>query len=115
MTELVSKLEAWGCDVNSALDRFDQDEELYVDCLKIFATDENFSALKKALEDKNVEEAFNAAHALKGVAGNLSLGLLYQSICTVSDALKAGDLATAVLAYPDVEKTKAEYDKIVEK
>lgn len=113
MKDIIQELTDWGCDTASALERFDQDRDLYVECLKIFASDENFAALKEALEAKNTDSAFNAAHALKGVAGNLSLGILYQDICTVSDALKAGDMESALLGYPEVEKTKRQYDDIV--
>ncbi len=113
MKDIIQALQEWGCDTGAALERFDQDKDLYVECLKIFATDENFTLLKNALVDDKVEEAFNAAHALKGVSGNLSLGNLYQNICSVSDALKIGDLATAKIAFEDMVRSKEEYDKIV--
>ena len=113
MKNVIDELAKWGCDIPSALERFDGDKELYTECLKIFASDENFDALKKNMEDKNAEEAFKAAHALKAVAGNLSLGILYKNICTVSDSLKAGDFNAAAAVYPEVEKAKKEYDKII--
>jgi HPt (histidine-containing phosphotransfer) domain-containing protein len=113
MKDIIDELAKWGCDIPSALERFDGDKDLYKECLKIFASDENFDGLKKNMADKNVEEAFKSAHALKGVAGNLSLGILYKNICTVSDSLKAGDFATAEANYPELEKAKKEYDKII--
>lgn len=113
MKNIIDELAAWGCDIPSALERFDGDKALYTECLKIFASDENFAALKKNMAEKNTEEAFKAAHALKGVACNLSLGSLYTNICKVSDSLKAGDFNAAAAAYPDVEKAKNEYDKII--
>ena len=113
MKDVIKDLAVWGCDTNSALERFSGDKDLYNECLKIFTEDNNFGDLGKALEAKNVDQAFNSAHALKGVAGNLSLGKLYDAICRVSDSLKAGDLERALVEYPDLQKAKIEYDKIV--
>lgn len=48
-----------------------------------FLTDESFSALQKAMEEEKYEEAFRAAHTLKGVSLNLGFTNLY----TVSDEL----------------------------
>jgi len=41
------------------------------------------------------------------------LGILYKNICTVSDSLKAGDFNAVAAVYPEVEKAKKEYDKII--
>lgn len=113
MKDIIKELAIWGCDINSALERFGGDRVLYTDCLKIFVTDNNFGDLEKALDKKDVETAFSCAHALKGVAGNLSLGELYDSICRVSDSLKQGDLERALVEYPDMKKAKITYDKII--
>ena len=113
MKDIIKELAIWGCDINRALERFGGDKELYKECLKIFVDDNNFPDLEKALDKKNVEAAFSSAHALKGVAGNLSLGELYDSICRVSDALKQGDLERALVEYPDMKKAKITYDKII--
>ena len=113
MKDVIKDLAVWGCDIASALERFGGDKELYKECLHIFVSDENFPKLEQALNDKNVEEAFGYAHALKGMAGNLSLGELYDNICRVSDSLKRGDLETALVEYPDLKKSKIAYDKII--
>ena len=43
-------LKEWKCDVEGALERFLDDEELYLQCLNIFSTDENFAKLKEYIE-----------------------------------------------------------------
>ena len=45
----------------------------------------------KALEAKDLKEAFEAAHALKGVAGNLALDPLYDAVCEIVEPLRAGE------------------------
>ena len=44
------------------------------------------------LEEKNVEEAFRAAHTLKGVAQNLGFTPLYEATATLTEVLRAGNL-----------------------
>ena len=106
-------LSQWGCDIPSALERFDGDEELYVECLEIFANDKNFEDLPQKLQEKDYEGAFNAAHSLKGVAANLSLGPLLEAISLISDKLKAGDYAVIEQNYPKLVEAKKKYDEIV--
>ena len=40
---------------------------------------------------KNYKEAFEAAHSLKGVLGNLSLTPLYDKVCEITELLRAGE------------------------
>ncbi len=110
---VIEKLRAWSCDVDSALERFVDDEELYESCLEIFAEDSNFLALDQALATQDFTAAFEAAHALKGVASNLSLGALQDSIITVSDELKRGENEMALQHYPEMLKQKDTFLKLI--
>lgn len=112
--DVIEALRAWGCDIDSALERFEDDRELYRECLYIFVKDGNFEALAKALKDDNYDDAFNYAHALKGVAGNLSLGPLADSIAVVSDHLKHSEYEAAVGAYDKLVANKAKFDALLE-
>ena len=60
-----------GTDVEGALDRFCGDEALYATCLIRFLGDDTMPALNAAVASANWDDAFTAAHALKGLAGNL--------------------------------------------
>ena len=96
MNELLKKLEDWGCDIAGAMERVVDDEELYVTCLEIFLTDENFEALGTAIAEKNLDAAFEYAHALKGVAANLGLTPVYAPVSELVEILRKqadGDLA----------------------
>lgn len=57
-----------------------------------FPGDPSFSQLQSTLEEKNVEEAFRAAHTLKGVAQNLGFTPLYEATATLTEVLRAGNL-----------------------
>ncbi len=60
--------------------------------VKRFPADPSFPSLKTALKEGNAEEAFRAAHTLKGVAQNLGLDSLYESASAVTEVLRGGSL-----------------------
>lgn len=55
-----------------------------------FLTDESFSALQKAMAEEKYEEAFRAAHTLKGVGLNLGFTKLYAASDALTEALRGG-------------------------
>lgn len=58
-------------DVQGALRRFSGDEKLYFSCLEMFLKDPTLDELNSAIAEQSWDEAFTAAHALKGLAGNM--------------------------------------------
>ena len=58
-------------DIQGALKRLNDNEELYAFCLKSFLDDDTVFRLNEALKDGLWDDAFTAAHALKGLAGNM--------------------------------------------
>ncbi len=84
------KLRDWGCAVDEALSRVVDDRELYRDCLIMFAEDEGFSTLGKQLDDKNLQGAFDTAHTIKGVSGNLGLTPIFDTISKIVEPLRIG-------------------------
>ena len=69
-----------------------------------FLNDPSFSDLKSALAENRIEDAFRAAHTLKGVCVNLGFDKLYECSSEFTEILRAGstDGADALLA--EVEK-----------
>lgn len=90
MEEVFKTLEEWGCDVAGALERFLDDKDLYMTCLETVITDRNFDKLGVALEEKNVLEAFDCAHTLKGVFANLGLTPMFSIVETIVEPLRGG-------------------------
>lgn len=112
---LLAALQAWGCDVDGAQERFMGNTALYLRCLCLFSQDENFEQLHTAVAQNRLKDAFEAAHALKGVAANLGLRPLLpylestlQRLRTAANKTQA-ETACAVLD-KQTEKLKAFID-----
>ncbi len=108
--ELKEKLIQAGVDVNSALERFMGNSALMIKFLKKFPADENYNILVTSLEADNFDDAFKAAHTLKGLCGNLSLTKLQSVVSEQTELLRAGNGPEAKKFMPEVIK---EYEEIV--
>lgn len=83
--------QAMGADYEEVFGRL-RNERLITKFVLKFPGDPSFSQLQSTLEEKNVEEAFRAAHTLKGVAQNLGFTPLYEATATLPEVLRAGNL-----------------------
>lgn len=75
-----------------------------------FQDDKSYESLQEALREKNYEEAFRAAHTLKGVAQNLSFKSLGESSSALTEALRGKK------EEPDrelVKKVEKDYEQII--
>ncbi|WP_242369402.1 Hpt domain-containing protein [Adlercreutzia muris] len=105
MTEhLADKLAPFGIDYVDAMDRFGDNGELYERLALKYLDDGHLVALKAAMEVRDFSEGYGQAHALKGVAGNLSFKDLFECAALVSDALYAGEYEAAEKHLPEVER-----------
>lgn len=77
MSGLKECLEAYGADYAATMERFMGNEGLYLKIFDMFFQDENLNRLGAALKEEDYAAAFEAAHTLKGVAGNMGDWLLF--------------------------------------
>jgi HPt (histidine-containing phosphotransfer) domain-containing protein len=75
-------------DYEGALERFVGNEALYRKFLVKFLDDKNFPGLKHSIEQNDLVAAFQYAHTLKGVVGNLGLNLLYTTMHPLVELLR---------------------------
>ncbi|MBR6173410.1 MAG: Hpt domain-containing protein [Eubacterium sp.] len=85
----IEALREYGADVEKGLGRCMGNEALYLRLVGLIPAEENFKKLQEELDAKDLQKAFEAAHALKGVTGNLSLTPLYDSIVRITERLRA--------------------------
>ena len=69
-----------------------------------FLEDKNFSMLKKAMENRDVENAFIAAHTLKGVAQTLGFAILGKSASDLTEVLRKRTFDGADRLFEKVER-----------
>lgn len=103
MTTLADKLAPYGIDYVDAMDRFGDNAELYERLALKYLNDSHLVGLQAAIEAGNFSDGYSEAHALKGVAGNLSFKDLFHCAALVSDALYAGESEAAIEHLPEVE------------
>ena len=85
------KLEAYGVDVPTTMERLANSEPLYLKCLDIFVADTNVEKLGAAVEQGDLRAGFEAAHALKGVAANLGLQPFVDKISAMVEPFRSSD------------------------
>lgn len=100
---LADKLALYGIDYVDAMDRFGDNAELYERLALKYLNDTHLVSLQAAIEAHEFSDGYSEAHALKGVAGNLSFVDLFKTAALVSDALYAGESDAAIDYLPQVE------------
>lgn len=108
--ELKQELEDWGVGFAEASERFMGNEDLMEKFLVKFLNDPNMELLEKSLQEKNAAEAFKACHALKGVAGNLSLNAFLQEVKDLTEILRADSLEGADALFATI---RPRYDALI--
>ena len=102
-----AQLTAAGIDVEDAMERFMHNEGLMLKFLLRFSEDQSMSQLRLAMEHQDADGAFEAAHTLKGVAGNLSMTGLFHQTGILVEHLRNRDLAAAADEMPALEEQYA--------
>lgn len=85
----IDALKEYGANVDEGLGRCMGNEALYLKLVNTIPSEKNFETLKKSLDNNDLESAFDAAHALKGITGNLALTPLYDPIVEITELLRA--------------------------
>ena len=77
-------------------------EKFYFKMLKMGLASDQFEKLGAALDAGKLDEAFEAAHALKGVLGNLALTPIYTPLAEMTELLRAGKSEDYVTIYKPI-------------
>ncbi len=85
----VDQLREIGVQPEDGLQRCLNDEDFYLTLVKMVPADVGFQKLEEALAGGDLDAAFEAAHALKGVLGNLSLTPLLDPVVEITEHLRS--------------------------
>ena len=87
----LEKLRAYGANVDEGLARCMNNESFYLRMVRMALDDGSFGRLEQAVQARDKKAAFEAAHAMKGVMGNLSLTPLFRPVSEMTERLRAGE------------------------
>lgn len=105
-------LQSYGVNTKEGLSRCMNMEKFYFRMLGMGLKNDSFDKLEKLLAEGNLEEAFEQAHAIKGVVGNLAITPIYDKIADITESLRAKKDLDYVSLYKPV---KALRDELVAK
>ena len=105
----IETLKEFGADTEEGLARCMGMEDLYIQLLGTMLDDGNFAKLDAAVEAGDAVAAFEAAHALKGALGNLSLTPVCDPVTEITERLRGQS------EMPDLSDLMPKYKEALEK
>ncbi len=87
----IDELRRYGANTAEGLARCMNNESFYLRIVGMSLDDPNFEKLAAAVGKNDKKEAFEAAHALKGVLGNVALTPLYEPVSEMTELLRSGE------------------------
>ena len=105
----IAALNALGADTKTGLARCMDNEEFYLKMVRMCLEDDRYEKLPQAIQNGEIGQAFEYAHALKGTLGNVSLDNLLAPVAEITELARAEktDGYDALLL-----KMQEEYDKL---
>lgn len=85
----IEQLNEFGVNTKEGLARCMNKEKFYFRMLKMGLGSDQFEKLESALKANDHDNAFEAAHALKGILGNLALTPIYNPLAEMTEQLRA--------------------------
>lgn len=98
----IETLNEFGVNTKEGLTRCMNNEKFYFKMIKMGLASDQFDKLGAALENNQLDEAFEAAHALKGVLGNLALTPIYNPLAEMTELLRASKAEDYITMYKPI-------------
>ncbi len=106
----IQSLKDWGANTQEGLTRCMNNETFYLMLIKKVQQDTSLTKLLAALDAHDLDAAFEAAHALKGILANLALTPALIPVSELTELLRA----RREMDYSDLAaRTKAEMDALM--
>lgn len=80
--------EAYGGNYDVTIERFMGNETMYLKFFDMLFQDDNLTKLEEAINAEDWHSAFEAAHTLKGVVGNMGLTPIYDAVSNIVEPLR---------------------------
>lgn len=107
----VENLRTYGADVDEGIKRCLDDAGFYIELVESVIPDTRLEELEKLINDNDLDKAFEVAHALKGMYGNISLKPIYDPVCEITEHLRMGEK----IDYSElINEAKAQKQKLID-
>ncbi len=103
----IEKLNELGCDTSDGLKRCMDDKEFYLSLVPDALDKKRYEELEKKINEGDLKNAFEDAHALKGVLSNLAITPLFNVISEITELLRSEektDYSTLISEMWEVQK-----------
>ena len=85
----IEKMKEFGADTDDGLKRCLNNEPFYLRMAGLAVADRGYEQLQQAIEAGDLDEAFERAHALKGVLANVALTNLLAPVSEMTELLRS--------------------------
>ena len=85
----VDNLRDFGANVDDGIKRCVNNETFYLTMVEKALKDKSFDQLNEAIDSRDLDTAFEVAHALKGVLGNLALTPMFETVSEMVELLRS--------------------------
>ena len=102
--QFLESLKEYGCNIDVGLDRLKGKTDFYKRLISKFPEVIEENECKSLLVNKQIEEAIEKTHLIKGVTANLSFDSLYFSYTKIVDFLRQNNPDSALEEYLKIEE-----------
>ena len=85
----IGSLKDFGANTEEALTRCMNNESFYIMLVNKAIADNKLDQLEQQINEKNLDDAFETAHALKGMYANLSLDPITKPVVEITELLRS--------------------------
>ena len=110
----IDDLKRFGANTDEGLHRCMDNESFYLRLVKMMPKDQNFAILYDSIEKGDLDAAFEAAHALKGALGNLSITALFDPVLKITELLRSRTRTDYSLLVSEIREKHRELEKLCE-
>ena len=110
----IAALNAYGANTAEGLGRCLGREDFYFRLIGMAVKDPGFEKLSAALAAGDAKAAFDAAHALKGILGNLALTPLYTPVSQLTELVRREELEGTAALLTEIESKHQELKALAE-
>ena len=108
----IDALREYGADVKEGLGRCLNNEAFYLRMVGMAVKDEKIDALAAALDKNDLDQAFELAHALKGMYANLALTPLTAPLSEITELLRARTVMDYTPLLNEIAARKQQLDEL---